>query len=153
MSKLVKKQNQEMNKKKRDRSEKERAKQRRRRLINELYEWNSRPCSTTSFLDGRKYQIIKEEFKHANQHYLKIISLDVKMVTLFDGPNKFANKSLWITILDVNGNLLYESLVKYFKNDIKQLNTQFHGLEMHHIKYAIGDNLGDNQIEKLVWTT
>ena len=54
MSKLVKKQNLEMNKKKRDRSEKERAKQKRRRLINELYEWNSRPCSTTSFLDGRK---------------------------------------------------------------------------------------------------
>ena len=42
--------------------------------------------------------------------------------------------------MDVNGYLLYESLVKYPKNDIKQLNTQFHGLEMHHIKYAIGDN-------------
>ena len=53
MSKLVKKQNQEMNKKKRDRSEKERAKERRRRLINGLSEWNSL-CSTTPFLDGRK---------------------------------------------------------------------------------------------------
>lgn len=44
--------------------------------------------------------------------------------------------------------MLYEFLVKYPKNDIKQLNTQFYGLEMNHIKYAIGDNLGDNQNRK-----
>ena len=62
------------------------------------------------------------------------------MITLYNRPNKFSNKSLWTTILVKNKHLLYESLVKYSQKDIKQLNTKFHGIELHHIKYAIGSN-------------
>lgn len=140
MSKLMKKSSNDTNGKKRERTENERARQRRRRLANGLREWNLRPRTRKPFLDRSKYQVIKEQMEYAKQHHLNIICIDVEMITLYDEPNKCANKSLWITILNTEGHLLYESLVKYPQNDIKQLNTRFHGVELHHIKYAIGDN-------------
>ena len=56
--------------------------------------------------------------EYAKQHHLSITCIDVEMITLYNGPNKYANKSLWISILNIEGHLLYESLVKYPQNDI-----------------------------------
>ena len=129
MSVLPKRFNPNLKEKKRDRTEKEKEQQRRRRIVNGLREWNLRPKSNRPYLSRNKYQIIKEQIGYANLHHLNIICLDIEMITLYNRPNKFSNKSLWTTILDKNGHLLYESLVKYPQNDIKQLNTKFHGIE------------------------
>jgi len=140
MSKLPDKPDNKLNVKKRDRNEKQKASQKRRRLINGLKEWNARPKPSKPYIERVKYETIMKQMKIANQQNLNIISIDCEMITLYDGPDRFSNKSLWVVIIDTNKKLLYESLVKFPKSDIKQLNTRFHGIELHHLKYAIGNN-------------
>ena len=105
--------------------------------------WLARPQPAMPNLTEEDQLIIRENIEKIKRSGKKYISIDTEM--LFAKPDgserKCKNYALWVTIVDENGSVLYESMARPTPSQVKDLGSRFHGLDWNTVKYSRNFNV------------
>lgn len=96
--------------------------------------WNTRPKAIIEWPRGPIGEFLKQNIEKLKSMNKKIIAIDIEKVQIQKRGNLPPEVAVWVAVVNIDGTVVWESIVKWPRALIVNIGTVFHGLTWDHIR-------------------